>query len=116
MKKFITIFISCSLALAAGAMAQQDETSPAPNKKKNQQAAEAGQEAAPPTGQQHAQSPQYGNMTNHASHSNVVNNRAAASPAPSQHQEVDGTRPTTHSSHSNVSNNRADPLDPGRKT
>lgn len=47
MKKFITIFISCSLALAAGAIAQQDETSPAPKKKQHQKE-QAGQEAAPP--------------------------------------------------------------------
>ncbi|MEO6970997.1 MAG: peptidoglycan-binding protein [Chthoniobacterales bacterium] len=33
MKKLLTILISCSLALAASAMAQQDEASPAPNKK-----------------------------------------------------------------------------------
>lgn len=33
MKKFTTILISCSLALAAGAMAQQEEASQPPNKK-----------------------------------------------------------------------------------
>jgi hypothetical protein len=44
MKKFITILISCSLALAAGAMAQQDtEQSPPP--KKQQAKAHAGKEA-----------------------------------------------------------------------
>ncbi len=33
MKKFITILISCSLAMAAGAMAQQEEATPQPPKK-----------------------------------------------------------------------------------
>jgi hypothetical protein len=38
MKKFITIFISCSLALSAGAMAQQDEAQPTPKKKQQEKA------------------------------------------------------------------------------
>jgi hypothetical protein len=32
MKKLLTIMISCSLALAASAMAQQDEASPQPHR------------------------------------------------------------------------------------
>jgi len=55
MKTFITIFISCSLAFAASAIAQQDEGSPAPKKKQhgkpqtNQEtAAPAKPQAAPP--------------------------------------------------------------------
>ena len=38
MKKLITLLMSCSLALVAGAMAQQDDNSPAPKKKQHGQA------------------------------------------------------------------------------
>ncbi|MEO7166875.1 MAG: peptidoglycan-binding protein [Spartobacteria bacterium] len=41
MKKLITLIISCSLALAAGAMAQQDEAQATPGKKKQKQQAKA---------------------------------------------------------------------------
>jgi hypothetical protein len=55
MKKFITILISCSLALAAGAMAQQeDQQSPPP--KKQQAKAHAGK-AAPSAEKQQANQP-----------------------------------------------------------
>jgi hypothetical protein len=46
MKRFITILISCSLALTAGAMAQQDEAQPTP-KKKQQEKAHGPKEAQP---------------------------------------------------------------------
>lgn len=46
MKKFITIWISCSLALAAGALAQQDEAQPTP-KKKQQEKARAAEQGKP---------------------------------------------------------------------
>jgi Putative peptidoglycan binding domain len=54
MKKFITIFISCSLALSAGAMAQQDEAQATPGKKKQQQheKAHAAVDAQAPTAPQ----------------------------------------------------------------
>ena len=44
MKRFIAILISCSLALTAGAMAQQDEAQPTP-KKKQQEKAQGSKEA-----------------------------------------------------------------------
>ncbi|MEO8044576.1 MAG: peptidoglycan-binding domain-containing protein [Spartobacteria bacterium] len=47
MKKFITVIISCSLALAAGAMAQQDEATPGKKKHKQQEKAEANSQAQP---------------------------------------------------------------------
>jgi len=47
MKKLITLLMSCSLALVAGAMAQQDDNSPAPKKKQHGQT-QAPQEAAAP--------------------------------------------------------------------
>ncbi|MGB8341946.1 MAG: peptidoglycan-binding protein [Chthoniobacterales bacterium] len=46
MKKFITIWIGCSLALAAGALAQQDEAQPTP-KKKGQEKARAAEQGKP---------------------------------------------------------------------
>ena len=50
MKKFITIWIGCSLALAAGALAQQDKAQPTPKKKQqeNARAAEQGKPTAEP--------------------------------------------------------------------
>lgn len=51
MKKFITIWISCSLALAASAMAQQDQASPAPKKKQHEKA-QAAKEAQSPAKQE----------------------------------------------------------------
>jgi hypothetical protein len=51
MKKIITIVISCSLALAAGAMAQQEEASATPNKKQ-QRKEHAASEAQSPAGRQ----------------------------------------------------------------
>ena len=50
MKKFITIWIGCSLALAAGALAQQDEAQPTPKKKQQEKAhtAEQGKPTAEP--------------------------------------------------------------------
>ena len=51
MKKFITLIISCSLALAAGAMAQQDEATPGKKKQRQQQ-----QEKARPAGDRQPQS------------------------------------------------------------
>ena len=50
MKKLLTILISCSLALAASAMAQQDEASPPPKKKKNQQQQQTEGQQHPPQG------------------------------------------------------------------
>jgi hypothetical protein len=47
MKKFITIFISCSLALTAVASAQQDEAQATPGKKKHKQQQEEKANAAP---------------------------------------------------------------------
>jgi len=41
MKKLITLLMSCSLALVAGAMAQQDDNSPAPKKKQHGQSQQA---------------------------------------------------------------------------
>ncbi|MDQ6913870.1 MAG: peptidoglycan-binding protein [Verrucomicrobiota bacterium] len=52
MKKFITILISCSLAMAAGAMAQQEETSPQPPKKAEGERKPA-KEARPPATEMH---------------------------------------------------------------
>ena len=56
MKKFITILISCSLAMAAGAMAQQEEASPQPPAKGKGERHPAKEEGTPPkeihTGQQ----------------------------------------------------------------
>jgi hypothetical protein len=47
MKKFITVWISCSLALAVTALAQQDDTQPTPRKKKRQENAQAAQQGSP---------------------------------------------------------------------
>ena len=55
MKKIITILVSCSLALAASAMAQQEGASPTPNKKQ-QRKEHAASEAQSPAGRQ-AQEP-----------------------------------------------------------
>lgn len=52
MKKLITIMIGCTLALAAGAIAQQDDAQATPGKKKKQQQkAQAAAEAQPAAGQ-----------------------------------------------------------------
>lgn len=51
MKKCITIVISCSLALAAGAMAQQEDAQPTPKKKQHEEG-QAAQEAGSPAKQQ----------------------------------------------------------------
>lgn len=52
MKKIITIMIGCTLALAAGAIAQQDDAQATPGKKKKQQQkAEASAEGQPAAGQ-----------------------------------------------------------------
>src|SRR5215470_5095324 len=59
MKKFITIWISCSLALAVGALAQQDDAQPTPNKKQRHKAKSA-QAAQPSAGQPDQQAPRAG--------------------------------------------------------
>ena len=50
MKKFITIWIGCSLALAVGALAQQEEAQPSPTKKERHKA-KSEQAAQPSAGQ-----------------------------------------------------------------
>ena len=50
MKKFITIWIGCSLALAVGALAQQEDAQPTPTKKQHHKAKSA-QAAQPSAGQ-----------------------------------------------------------------
>jgi hypothetical protein len=62
MKKFITVWISCSLALAAGAMAQQDEATPAPKKKQHEKAqgSPEGRPAAKPQAERPASQPRPG--------------------------------------------------------
>jgi hypothetical protein len=53
MKKLLTIMISCSLALAASAMAQQDEASPQPRKKHPRGEQRPAQQAHPGMNQAH---------------------------------------------------------------
>ena len=59
MKKFITIWIGCSLALAVGALAQQEEAQPTPTKKQHHKAKSA-QAAQPSAGQPAQQAPPAG--------------------------------------------------------
>ena len=77
MKKFITIWIGCSLALAVGALAQQEE--PTPTKKKGQKAKSA-QAAQPSAGQPAQQAPHAGKQAK--GHAAAPNKPHAQAPAP----------------------------------
>ncbi len=84
MKKFITILISCSLALAAGAMAQQDEAQPTP-KKKQPEKAHATRAPQPPAHPAHPAHPQGEQPANRPHPGMTAQEHVTASPHPQAH-------------------------------
>lgn len=93
MKKFITIWISCSLALAVGALAQQEEEQPTPTKKQHHKAKSA-QAAQPSAGQPAQQAPHAG-----AHGGKQAKEHATAPNKP--HAQPPATKPTDTSANSN---------------
>ena len=79
MKKFITIWIGCSLALAVGALAQQEDAEPTPTKKQRQKAKSA-QAAQPSAGQPAQQAPHAGKQAK--GHAAAPKKPHAQAPAP----------------------------------
>jgi hypothetical protein len=102
MKKFITIWISCSLVLAVGALAQQEDPQSTPTKKQRKKAQSA-QVAQPSAGQPAQQAPA---ARPHAEkrareHGATPNNPHAAAPATNPHEQAPATRPTDTEASSN---------------
>ena len=89
MKKFITIWISCSLALAVGALAQQEEEQPTPTKKQRHKAKSA-QTAHPSAGQPAQQAAHAGKQA-----------KEHAAPPNKPHAQPPATKPTDTSANSN---------------
>ena len=91
MKKFITIWIGCSLALAVGALAQQEEAQPTPTKKQHK--AKSAQAAQPSAGQpgQQAQpaGPHAGKQAK--GHAAAPNQPHAHTPATNPHAQAHAT-------------------------
>src|SRR5262245_41807157 len=79
MKKFITLWISCSLLLAVGALAQQEDAQSTPTKKQRKKAKSA-QAAQPSAGQPAQQAPHAGKRAKeHAAPPNKPHAQAPAS-------------------------------------
>jgi hypothetical protein len=102
MKKFITIWISCSLVLAVGALAQQEDPQSTPTKKQRKKAQSA-QAAQPSAGQPAQQAPA---ARPHAGkrareHGATPNNPHAAAPATNPHEQAPATGPTDTEASSN---------------
>jgi chemotaxis protein histidine kinase CheA len=102
MKKFITIWISCSLVLAVGALAQQEDPQSTPTKKQRKKAQSA-QAAQPSAGQPAQQAPA---ARPHAGkrareHGATPNNPQAAAPATNPHEQAPATGPTDTEASSN---------------
>jgi hypothetical protein len=93
MKKFITIWIGCSLALAVGALAQQEESQPTPNKKQHK--AKSAQAAHPPAGQPGQQAPPAGPHAGKQAkgHPAAPNQPHAHTPATKPHAQAHATNP-----------------------
>ena len=93
MKKFITIWIGCSLALAVGALAQQEDAQPTPTKKQHHKAKSA-QAAQPSAGQPAQQAPPAG------PHAGKPAKEHAAAPN-KPHAHAPATEPTDTGANSN---------------
>ena len=91
MKKFITICISCSLALAVGALAQQEDAQSTPTKKqrKKAQSAQAAQPSGQPAQQAPAERPHAGKRARE--HAATPNNPHAAAPTTNPHSQAPAT-------------------------
>ena len=91
---FITIWVACSLALAVGALAQQEEEQPSPTKKQRKKAPSA-QAAQPSAGQPAQQAPA---ARPHAGkrakeRAPAPNNPHAQAPATNPHAQAPATKP-----------------------
>ena len=95
MKKFITIWIGCSLALAVGALAQQEEAQPTPTKKQHK--AKSAQAAQPSAGQPGQQAPPAGPHAGKQAngHAAAPNHPHAHTPATNPHAQAHATNPHT---------------------
>jgi len=94
MKKFITIWIGCSLALAVGALAQQEEAQPTPTKKQHK--AKSAHAAQPSAGQPGQQAPPAGPHPGKQAkgHAAAPNHPHAHTPATNSHEQAPATGPT----------------------
>jgi len=104
MKKFITIWIGCSLALAVGALAQQEDAQSTPTKKQRHKAKSA-QAAQPSAGQPAQQAP---TAAPHAGkrakvHPAGANNPHAQAPAAKPRTQAPATEPNDTAANSNDS-------------
>ena len=102
MKKFITIWIGCSLALAVGALAQQEEAQSTPTKKERHKAKSA-QAAQPSAGQPAQQAPAAGPRAGKRAkeHAAAPNKPRAQAPATNPHSQAPATGPTDTGANSN---------------
>ena len=93
MKKFITIWIGCSLALAVGALAQQEEAQPTPTKKQHK--AKSAHAAQPSAGQPGQQAPPAGPHPGKQAkgHAAAPNHPHAHTPATNPHAQSPATNP-----------------------
>ena len=91
MKKFITIWIGCSLALAVGALAQQEEAQPTPTKKQHK--AKSAHAAQPSAGQPGQQAPPAGPHPGKQAkgHAAAPNHPHAHTPATNPHAQAPAT-------------------------
>jgi len=101
MKKFITIWIGCSLALAVGALAQQEEAQPTPTKKQHK--AKSAHAAQPSAGQPGQQAPPAGPHPGKQAkgHAAAPNHPHAHTPATNSHEQAPATGPTGTGANSN---------------
>jgi chemotaxis protein histidine kinase CheA len=102
MKKFITIWIGCSLALAVGALAQQEEAQPTPTKKQRHKA-KSEQAAQPSAGQPAQQAPAAGPRAGKRAKERAPapNKPHAQAPATNPHSQAPATGPTDAGANSN---------------
>ena len=118
MKKFITIWISCSLALAVGALAQQEDaqSTPTKNQRKKAQSAQAAQPSAgQPAQQAPAAAPRAGKRAKERAtapanpqaqapareRAAAPNNSHAQAPATNPHRQAPAAGPTDTGANSN---------------